>query len=298
MSTMQFSLDAKSMPRCESNNSSVQSPHKVLRRPTSHHSPSMKMNILSSNSLEPICISDPAFLRAPILPDDSMSSYTSSNASSCSGSDCTELPPDFQPSYYDIMCGRGKGCSNWVGNRRFLVTVTMNKQRYLDASTKAAKSKVVDEIVRTIESNSPNAGFIKQEPSSGRWYKISHQQARNKVAHAMRDAIGAKDKKTKRRNRRRSAQKKAKAATAATALPLDVKSNAEVVEQVSRVNSFRRKSLCRASLRNSLRCSLRGSLKDPGFAAFILEALGESDEHDISLVSEAALFHILQDIEC
>ena len=174
----------------------------------------------------------------------------------------------------------------------------MNKQRYRDAPTKVEKSKVVDEIVKTIESNSPNAGFIKQDPFTERWYKISRQQARNKVAHAMRDAVGSKDKKTKRCNRRRSAQRKAKAASTATAtaLPMDVQSNPEVVQEVSHVSSFRRSSLCRASLRGSL----RGSLKDPSFAAFILDALadgGSDQENDISLVSETSLFRMLQETE-
>lgn len=248
------------------------------------------MNISSPNSAEPICISDPAFARATILPDDAMSSYApSSSVSSCFGSDCTELPSDFEPSYYDIICGRGKGCTNWVGNRRFRVTIQMNKQRYRDAPTKVEKSKVVDEIVKTIESNSPNAGFIKQDPFTERWYKISRQQARNKVAHAMRDAVGSKDKETKRCNRRRSAQRKAKAASTATAtaLPMDVQSNPEVVQEVSHVSSFRRSSLCRASLRGSLR-------------AFILDALadgGSDQENDISLVSETSLFRMLQETE-
>lgn len=117
----------------------------------------------------------------------------------------------------------------------------------------------------------------------------------------MRDAVGAKDKKTKRRNRRRSAQRKAKATPTASAVPLEIASNHEVVQQVSRANSFRRTSLSRASLRASLRGSLRGSLlKDPGFAASILEALADGvsdDENDVSLVSETTLFRMLQDTE-
>lgn len=231
------------------------------------------------------------------VPDVAVSSSSSSiNA----GSD-TALPDHFEPSYYDVLCGRGKGCAAWVGNRRFRVTISINKERYIQAPTKVDKSLVVDEIVKTISSASPNGGFVKKDPVTGKWYKISEQAARDKVGHAMRDAVQAEGKKSHRLERKKLRsvlKKKATAApmttkTSAAAIPMAAPSISEVMQPPQPVQV--------SNIRNSIRASLRGSsiLRDAGFAAFLLEALGEEnardEDKDISLLSETALFHSLQD---
>lgn len=233
-----------------------------------------------NNSLEPISLSDPSVLHE-MAPQGDVLHFPSVQPGG------TLLPPDFEPSKYDVVCGRGKGCEKWIGNKRFRVTIAMNKERYMKAPTKLDKSLVVDEIVKTISTASPNGGFIKKDACTGQWYKISEQQARDKVGHAMRDAVQANERKARRqRNKRRSlynkrSSKKAAAVPMTTTssdnvVPMEVASNPEVVNQVS----------------SGIRESFRSSFKDPDFAAYILETLGPQ-ENDISLFSESALFHSL-----
>ena len=278
------------------------------------------MNSPSPNgNFEPISLSDEDLAQIAVQPDSVSSNGNSSGHKSDSATVAAKpsagkfLPPDFQPSNYDVICGRGKGCSSWIGNRRFRVTIAMNKERYIQAPTKVDKSLVVDQIVKTIKAASPDGGFIRKDAETGRWCKISTQQARDKVGHAMRDAVQADGggKKTRRAKRRRSsrastsdnqqskqrklapvamAMERTAATVAAAPVPMGVPSNPEVQPiQVS------------TSIRNSIRSSLRGSFRDAGFAAFILETLGgqtgdgANQEDAISLLSETALFRSLQD---
>lgn len=255
------------------------------------------MNLSSSDyAFEPISLSDANFLSsqsaAAPLPD-GIASLTPNQVTP----NGTLLPPGFEPSNYDVICGRGKGCANWIGNRRFRVTISMNKDRYVQAPTKLDKSLVVDEIVKTIAAASPSTGgFIKKDEATGRWYKITDQQARDKCAHAMRDAVaavgktgGRRRKSKSRKNHRRVSLKQVPAAAAL--VPFAVPSRSDSEPRPIQVSN---------RIRNSIRASLQGSfIKDPEFAAFLLSALGgdsaANDESDFSLLSENNLFRTLQD---
>ena len=68
---------------------------------------------------------------------------------------------------YDILCGRSKACFNNIGNRRFLVIVSLNLQRYLNANTKHAKTKLIISIAR--ELYDIGARFLKKN-EMGRGY--------------------------------------------------------------------------------------------------------------------------------
>ena len=97
----------------------------------------------------------------------------------------TELPSDFQPNCYSVICGRGGACFNSIGNRRFRVIVTMFLQQYSAANTKLAKSKIVTQIIGMIQS--AGGGFVKYE--KGRWYEVSDGMAREKVGALFRDCL-------------------------------------------------------------------------------------------------------------
>jgi hypothetical protein len=148
----------------------------------------------------------------------------------------------------------------------------------------------VDEIVKTFSSASPNGGFIKKDASTGRWYKISEQQARDKVGHAMRDAVQADDKKSNRQRKKRRSSYKQSSKTAP--VPMTTSSSASIVTMESTSNSEVANPVTAS---NDIRESFRRSFRDPAFATFILEALegGSHHEDEISLLSESALFHSL-----
>ena len=44
---------------------------------------------------------------------------------------------------YDILCGRDKATFNYVGNRRFRISISLNIPRYDRATTKAKKASVI-----------------------------------------------------------------------------------------------------------------------------------------------------------
>lgn len=97
------------------------------------------------------------------------------------------LPDNFEPGPYDVICGRGKRTYNHVGNRRFRLTIQLNIDGYAKAVSKLDKSLVVILIVDTIRE--AKGGFVKRDPKIGTWMDIGDQLAREKVGHALRDAI-------------------------------------------------------------------------------------------------------------
>ena len=111
----------------------------------------------------------------------------------------TPLPDDFEPGAYDVIVNRGKHSYNHIGNRRYRLTIEMNTDRYSKAATKLDKSIVVNEIVDTFRSGSGGGGFVKKT-QDGQWVEIGDQLAREKVGHALRDSIQA-------RQRRRAGSK-------------------------------------------------------------------------------------------
>jgi hypothetical protein len=131
-----------------------------------------------------------------------------------------ELPDGFVPGSKDIICGRGelkpryindspcfenivllslpissishvsgKSCYEHVGNRRFRVTIAMNLKRYVEAQTRHEKSQVVHTIVAYLRHSSPTGAFVKMNYATGKWMTVCDAVAREKVGHALRDAL-------------------------------------------------------------------------------------------------------------
>lgn len=81
-----------------------------------------------------------------------------------------------------------------VGNRRFRLCIENNLQRYNKATSKHERSLVVTSIVDAIRDSrtSEHGGFVRKDVASGRWYEVGDKTAREKVGHALRDAIKLK----------------------------------------------------------------------------------------------------------
>ena len=101
------------------------------------------------------------------------------------------LPIEFEPSNYDVICGRGKMCDNHIGNRRFEVTICMNLDKYMKAVSKFEKSLVITSIIDQQRATFPNGWFVKKDLQSGMWLSLGDEPAREKVGHAIRDALAA-----------------------------------------------------------------------------------------------------------
>jgi hypothetical protein len=110
---------------------------------------------------------------------------------SADGNDARLLPPDFQPSEFDVVCGRGKGSYNAPGCKKLRALIREYIPEYTAARTKFDKSTVLSQIVDVFQSqNNYTAKFVKKDPS-GAWCEIGNDQAREKVGHTMRETIAA-----------------------------------------------------------------------------------------------------------
>jgi hypothetical protein len=85
-----------------------------------------------------------------------------------------QLPCNYVPSNYCVLCGRGKEVWNSIGNRRFRVIVSIFLERYSKATSKALKSQIVSDVVDTIRSSGGH--FVKYE--KGSWWEIGDIAAR------------------------------------------------------------------------------------------------------------------------
>ena len=96
---------------------------------------------------------------------------------------------DFQLSEFDVACGRGKGCYNQAGNKLMRDICRKFVSKYLLAKSKLDKSLILSEIVEEVKrQNDGTAQFVKHDKHLG-WVAISDEKAREKVGHALREAI-------------------------------------------------------------------------------------------------------------
>ena len=92
------------------------------------------------------------------------------------------------PESCDVLCGKGKVCSEHKGNQIFKEVVDRQATRYLKAS-KREKSVIVQEVIREI-TVSHGARFLKKgyDPDKCEpfWYDAGKRAAREKIGHALR----------------------------------------------------------------------------------------------------------------
>jgi len=111
---------------------------------------------------------------------------TSSDADE-KGKDGIEYIEEIGP--YDIICGRNNGAHNWVGNRRFRITIMMNLKKYTEAPSREEKTQVIKSVIELLlNTDEVGARFIKKV-GEGMYVRLKDKQIREKVGHAFRDMI-------------------------------------------------------------------------------------------------------------
>lgn len=106
-------------------------------------------------------------------------------------SESSTMLQDFQLSEFDVACGRGKGCYNQAGNKRMRDICRKFVSKYQLAKSKLDKSLILSEIVEEVKrQNNGTAKFVKHDKQLG-WIAISDEKAREKVGHALRQAIAS-----------------------------------------------------------------------------------------------------------
>ena len=91
---------------------------------------------------------------------------------------------------FDVICGRCSTAFNNIGNQRFRSTISMNLQRYIDAPTRAHKSKVILSVVEILM-KVQGARFVKAKNNN--FVELDNKHIRQKVGHALRDMAAQKN---------------------------------------------------------------------------------------------------------
>lgn len=119
----------------------------------------------------------------------SLPSLTMRRSNSRGFDQMTPLAPDFVPGDDDVLVGRGKKCLTHTGNQRFKQIITTKLQAYLKAECRVDKTAILMEVIARVRSNSPNGGFVKQNPKTGQFFEVGDFLAKEKTAQAFRDSL-------------------------------------------------------------------------------------------------------------
>eukprot|EP00797_Seminavis_robusta_P000122 Sro100_g051130.1 n/a (242) ;mRNA; r:13136-13861 len=97
----------------------------------------------------------------------------------------TQLSPNFVPTNYSVILGRGKGAYNYVGNKRCRVIVKSFLGEYNKCNTRQERSVQVTKVLEIIREACPIGAFVKNE--NGSWYSVDEKIAREKIFTMFRD---------------------------------------------------------------------------------------------------------------
>mmetsp|Transcript_4533 Transcript_4533/g.6536 ORF Transcript_4533/g.6536 Transcript_4533/m.6536 type:complete len:343 (-) Transcript_4533:135-1163(-) len=98
-------------------------------------------------------------------------------------------------SQFEILLGKEKSIFNHSGNKRFRAIISFNVHKYMAATTKSEKSR----LVRVVHSDMQKSGFrvMKRDPQLG-WRCINEADSREKLSHALRDRVREMKRPTRR----------------------------------------------------------------------------------------------------
>lgn len=100
-------------------------------------------------------------------------------------------PETFQPRAIDVLSGRGKATYSHPGNQRYLQIIEETLEEYLVTESKLAKSRVVRNIVRTLEKKEGRK-FLVKSSKTGDWTELDNKAVMDKVGHSLRDMKATK----------------------------------------------------------------------------------------------------------
>jgi len=90
------------------------------------------------------------------------------------------------PHANDVLCGRGGGTNNHLGNEHFRDLVSSKKLEYINSS-KREKPLVSRSIVDAVRRQNPPGRFLQRDDVTGLWSDIGDQRAREKTSQALRE---------------------------------------------------------------------------------------------------------------
>jgi hypothetical protein len=110
------------------------------------------------------------------------------------------IPPGVQPN--DVLCGRGKGANNFVGNRRFREHVMAFREIYATTPRRAEKRAICKQIIDSIYAR--GGRFLIRNESApcddhmGGWTELEEDKVLVKVSQALREGVAKWNKVTQK----------------------------------------------------------------------------------------------------
>jgi hypothetical protein len=92
-----------------------------------------------------------------------------------------------QPHQHDVLCGRGGGTNNYLGNSNWRTLVASNKELYVTLPRKK-KMLLSKSIVNAVRSQNPPGRFLQKHSGTDMYYDIGDQKAQEKTSQALREA--------------------------------------------------------------------------------------------------------------
>lgn len=86
-----------------------------------------------------------------------------------------------KPTPNDVLCGRGGGSQNHIGNKEYRAVIAANKRQYIGLPRKL-KSLLVESIVNAVRLQSPPGRFLEKD-NKGLWADIGDKRAFAKVSN-------------------------------------------------------------------------------------------------------------------
>ena len=131
-----------------------------------------------------LVVSDAKCYSNPSNQNSSTSSNRSNESDEDSQSSNTTTPSGvLNPNDEDILSGRGAGVNLHPGNVFFRKLISANKGIYLKADP-GEKKRIIRRIVEKAQSH---GRFLKQDPTTELWTKITSEEARKKTGQALRE---------------------------------------------------------------------------------------------------------------
>jgi len=110
------------------------------------------------------------------------------------------MDQDFSVEENDVLCGRGGGTNNYVGNKRFRTLVSVNQKDYLLARKKD-KSAIAKHIVQIVQRR--GGRFLRKDTMQSTWVEVGDQKAAEKTSQALREGLDVRHKEFRGKAKRR-----------------------------------------------------------------------------------------------
>jgi hypothetical protein len=107
----------------------------------------------------------------------------------------TEDNHQYEPTYDDVLCGRGGATNCHEGNVRFRAVISDHQEEYL-AAKKKDKAGIARQIVEIIQSR--GGRFLRKNDSTSLWEPITDKKATEKTSQGLREGLDVRNKTTKR----------------------------------------------------------------------------------------------------